>query len=75
MAIRIDAKELLQQLMGIFARHWAGEPELVRRVLREAIYTPACGLAFHTITDAEFILESLIEFHDYCKAMVIESGS
>jgi hypothetical protein len=47
---------LFGQLLNTFAKAWGGDVELVRRVLRESILTPACGLALHSTADAETVL-------------------
>ena len=48
-------------------------PELAQKILREAIFTPACGLALHSVTDAESILGALLEFHKYCAHTILPS--
>lgn len=67
----LDVQSLFAQLLDSFSEHWSGKPELVRKVMSEAIYTPACGLALHTVADAELILEALNEFYDFCATTVI----
>lgn len=71
----IDVEALYQAMMGEFAAHLggdasgasgasapAGEKELMRKAISEAIYTPACGLALQSTAEAEAILESLTQF-------------
>lgn len=57
-----NAKDLLAELLDQFSRHWPTRPDLVKRVLSQALYTPACGLALHNPADAEVILSTLAEF-------------
>jgi len=58
----LDIKTLIDGLLSEFAAHWAAEPELIAKTLSEALYTPACGLALQSVSDAELILESLSQF-------------
>jgi hypothetical protein len=58
----IQIETLREQLLEVFTQAWKSEPELIRKTLAEAIYTPACGLALQSTADAELILESLIRF-------------
>lgn len=62
----LSVHEIFARLLDTFGEHWGAKPELVRRALSQAVYTPACGLALHSVTDSEFVLEALSEFHDYC---------
>ncbi len=57
--------ELFAGLMDTLSHYWSNQPELVKKVLSEALYTPACGLALHSATDAEYVLEVLNEFYQY----------
>lgn len=41
--------------------------EVGRKILRESLLTPACGLALHSIPDAESILETLTELEEIRK--------
>lgn len=66
----IQVKEIFAKLMETFAAEWGQEPELARKVMNEALFTPACGLALHTVADAEHALEALTEFHDLCAVSV-----
>jgi methionine synthase II (cobalamin-independent) len=39
---------------------WLGTvPQVAQKLLREALYTPACGLAFHSIEQTESVFEEL----------------
>jgi hypothetical protein len=40
--------------------------ETVRKILSTSILTPACGLAFHTVSDAERVLDLLSELGEAC---------
>jgi hypothetical protein len=63
----VSPEQLLAELFDTFARSPLGDkPQLVRRALSEAIYTPACGLALHTVGDAELAASLLSEFHRAC---------
>ncbi|HLE01383.1 MAG TPA: hypothetical protein VJB59_14060 [Bdellovibrionota bacterium] len=57
---------LFGNLMETLGRVWKDEAELVKKVLGEALYTPACGLALHSTEEAEWILETLNAFHKDC---------
>lgn len=59
--LKLDAKEIKRELDAAFAAK-LGNPGLTKKILSEAIYTPACGLALHDPNDAETILETLLEF-------------
>jgi hypothetical protein len=41
--------------------------ETASRALANALYTPACGLAFHTVAESERILEALSRFERECR--------
>jgi hypothetical protein len=58
----LDVASLFEEMLSEFATHWSGDAELVRKTLREAIYTPACGLALQSVSEAELILDSLSKF-------------
>ncbi len=59
----LDIETLTRELIGgvrrVFVNHSA---EFVAGVLRESLYTPACGLAFHSVADAELIYAHLRTF-------------
>jgi hypothetical protein len=71
----INIQELFAHLLEIFSEKWGSKPELVKKTLAEAIYTPACGLALHSVSDAELVLEILNDFYDYCTSTVISRSS
>ena len=62
----LDAKELFEGLKSKLLQG-LGDPKLVAQILRQAIYTPACGLALHSIADAELISETLNEVFKYAQ--------
>ena len=64
---RLDVKDLFLEIIDTFGKHWKEKQGLVRKCLKEAIYTPACGLALHSTTDAEMILATLLEFQKFCE--------
>jgi hypothetical protein len=66
----IQVEELYDEMLEEFAKVWIQEPDLIRKTLSEALYTPACGLALQSVTDAELILASLVKFESRIK----ESG-
>ncbi len=39
-----------------------------KSILQEAVYTPACGLALHTVEDAELIFENTLQMPEQCRA-------
>jgi hypothetical protein len=60
----LNARELYDGL----ATKWSeglGDSELAAKSLREALYTPACGLALQSIPDAELISDTLNEVFKY----------
>ena len=44
------------------------EKEFLKTVLRQSLYTPACGLAYHTTQDAEVVLDLLAEFQVHARS-------
>lgn len=62
-----DAGQLLETVRGTFTTKLSGQDALIKRILRESIYTPACGLALHDPKDAETIVTVLLQFHDRVK--------
>jgi hypothetical protein len=58
-------KAVLAQVIETFSKHAQGGPKLARQVLSTAIWTPACGLALHSVDAADDILDSLLEFDQY----------
>jgi hypothetical protein len=63
----LEVEVLFSELLSAFQASGA-EPGLVKKILREAIYTPACGLALHSVSDADLVLELLLEFRDFSEA-------
>jgi len=47
---------LFEHCFGTLKSHLKDEPELLRKIAETSLLTPACGLALHTIEDAETIL-------------------
>jgi hypothetical protein len=62
----LEPEPIFSELLSAFQSAGA-QPELVRRILTQAIYTPACGLALHSVSDADLVLELLLEFRDFCE--------
>jgi methionine synthase II (cobalamin-independent) len=60
----LDTRELTQGLLEDL-HSWYPQPEFIKKILREAIFTPACGLALQSTSDAELILEKLVEIYEY----------
>jgi hypothetical protein len=61
----LNAKALHEHLVSMLSEKLGQDEEgrsLMQRILSEAIYTPACGLALHSIPEAEQILSYLLEF-------------
>ena len=69
----LEPAVLFTELLSSFS-HWNTlgntATESVRKILREAIYTPACGLALHSVSDADLIMELLGEFRDYLQIQI-----
>ena len=61
----LNTQDLLDQLITVLGQRWESKPKLVQKILKEAIYTPACGLAFQSTSDVELILEKLDEVYEY----------
>ncbi|HUP57628.1 MAG TPA: hypothetical protein VM598_09270 [Bdellovibrionota bacterium] len=64
----LDVAALFAKMLEAFGRSELGakKPELVRKLLSEAVFTPACGLALHSTADSEIVLGALIEFEERC---------
>lgn len=60
----LDAKAISDEILETFTKHWESHLHLVPQLLREALFTPACGLALNTPSDAELILEKLVEVYE-----------
>ena len=61
---QLDAKEISDQVLESFAQYWEPHLNLLPQTLKEALFTPACGLALHSPSDAELILEKLMEVYE-----------
>ena len=63
------------RMLDTFGRSRIGKehPERVKKILSEAIFTPACGLALHSVADAELVLGSLLELESYCHRLISEN--
>jgi hypothetical protein len=62
----LEPEPIFSEILSSFQSSGA-DPDLVRRILTQAIYTPACGLALHSVADADLVLELLLEFRDFCE--------
>lgn len=62
----LEPETIFSELLAAFQAADATS-EFTRRVLTQAIYTPACGLALHSVSDADLALELLLEFRDFCE--------
>ncbi len=60
----IHGPVIVAEILGIFRRYWESRPDLVKKVIQEAIYTPACGLAFRSTSEADSILGKLMEVYE-----------
>ncbi|MGK5081779.1 hypothetical protein WDW37_00615 [Bdellovibrionota bacterium FG-1] len=58
----LDVGALVQALIGDLKSAFGADQDLVRKVLKQALYTPACGLALQSVADAELIFEMLSQF-------------
>jgi methionine synthase II (cobalamin-independent) len=58
----MKAKDHLENLLEIFKRAWPEKRSTQKLALESAVFTPACGLAFHSVDDAELVLENLTDF-------------
>jgi len=71
---RVETNELIrlspEELFCTLIEKFSGKTELVKRILSEAIYTPACGLALHTTSEAEAALANLGEFVKFVRKTV-----
>ncbi len=64
--------QLMAQVQDTFNRHSELQPAQIREILRSAIWTPACGLALHSVDAAEEALDSLIEFDRYASHTLVQ---
>lgn len=68
----LQIQDLFAHLLDQFSEKWGNQPQLVKKTLAEAIYTPACGLALHSVSDSELVLEILNEFFDFCDSTLMD---
>lgn len=66
----LNAKDLIGHFLAAIPPQWDNRKDLFQRILKEALYTPACGLALHTAADAELILAMLKEFQTLLPSQV-----
>ncbi len=58
----VEPLRLLGEVKRAFTDLGGYSPEQAQAILAQCLFTPACGLAFHTPNEAEDILEGLVEF-------------
>ena len=61
-ALPLDPARLLHDLKQSFELLGGFRADQTRTILNQSLLSPACGLALHTPSDAEKILEALLEF-------------
>jgi hypothetical protein len=74
-AVKIRAHRpelLLERLLETLEAHLSDDTALLTQILGTALYSPACGLALHSIEDAEAILGELLEFAGLCEAFLLK---
>ena len=54
----------VNNLVQTFQSAWTGHSGWTDKILQQAIFTPACGLALQSIPEAEWILENLVSFYE-----------
>jgi hypothetical protein len=59
----VSSGKLLDELIYTLSVAWAGKPSLIKHVLSTSLFTPACGLALQSTSNAETILATLLDFH------------
>lgn len=64
-----SAQSLLHRIFEIFGNAGMKDVDQVRKILRESLFTPACGLALHRVEDSEDILHALTEFKSYVSSV------
>jgi len=62
------AEDCLAPILDRFAEHWPDARELGSRAVMTGLYTPACGLAMHSTTDAEAVLALLADARQWLVA-------
>lgn len=63
---------LLERLLETLESHLGDDMAFVSQILGTSLYTPACGLALHSIEDAEAILGELQGFAGLCEAYLFK---
>ncbi len=58
----LNAGTLFLDLLGALKSAYPTEPHRVEQILETSLFTPACGLALHTVPDCEHVLRILNEF-------------
>ena len=69
-----DSLEIFSRILATFAQHPEHRSEDVRKTLTESLFTPACGLALQTTSEAELILSALKDFKTSC-SRYLEKGN
>ncbi len=64
-----EPRLLWRDMASLVSAAFGNNPVLSRRLLTEALYTPACGLALHSVQDAEAILSHLVEIGGFVSAL------
>ena len=64
-----EVDRAFEQLILDFSERGFNENE-TKEIIRNSFFTPACGLALHTVEDAEIILGYLTEFKALCRKYV-----
>jgi hypothetical protein len=63
----LNGAQLVRKVEKTLNEAWPEKPSLPAKILREAIFTPACGLALQSPTDAESTLATLLEIETFCE--------
>jgi hypothetical protein len=61
----LKAKDLVDDMMATLHSVWGPPSDLIHKTLNSSIFTPACGLAFQSTSNAEAVLELLMEAYEY----------
>jgi hypothetical protein len=65
-----DPARLWDDLGETLDENWKGDRGWTGQTLARAIYTPACGLALHSVAQAEGVLEALRDFRELARAQL-----
>jgi len=57
----VDVEVIFETLRITIDKHWEKNAARAKQVMRQALLTPACGLALHKVTDAEILLHKLLQ--------------